>query len=81
MKMNICHAATIAAYPIKEELGGGFRGAYKAIGYERVASDRFDTLEQAKLWAQKMACELHAGARLAAYRRKGEYKANVWVPA
>ena len=79
--MNICHTATIAAYPIKDELGGGFRGVYKAIGQDRIASDRFDTLEQAKFWAKKMAGQLHAGCRLAAYRRKGEYKANVWVPA
>lgn len=80
--MNVYHIATIAAYPIKAELGGGFRGVYKPIGGERVASEVLATLEEARFWAQNEAYSRHAehaGYSLAALRRKDEYQANVWV--
>lgn len=80
MSLGVVHIATIAAYPIKEELGGGFRGVYKAVGAERVPSpEAFPTLEAAKFWAQSYAYRLHDGCRFAPLRRKGEYQANVWV--
>jgi hypothetical protein len=82
------HIATIAAYPIKDELGGGFRGvmlinATADTPKDRRASDRFDTLEDATFWAKSQAHTAYAaqGYSLAALRRKGEYQANVWVPA
>lgn len=80
--MKVCHVATIAAYPIKESLSGGFRGVYKAIGQERIASPVFETLEQARFWAKNEAWERHSeqsGYNLAALRRKGEYQANIWI--
>lgn len=79
--MNVYHFATIAAYPIKAELGGGFRGVYKIVGGERFASDVLPTLEAARFWAQNEAYVRHneQGYSLAALRRKGEYQANVWV--
>lgn len=82
--MNVYHVATIAAYPIKAELGGGFRGVYKVIGGERFASEVMATLEEARFWAQNEAYNRHAdqpGYSLAALRRRGEYQANVWVGA
>lgn len=81
MTNAVAHIATVAAYPIKEELGGGFRGVYKAVGSERVPSDRFDTLEEAKFWAKSEAWKLHEGCRFAPLNRRGEYQANVWVDA
>ena len=78
------HVATIAAYPIKDELGGGFRGVFKKVGEERVPSDRFDTLEAAKHWAQRQAWDAYGkadGYALAPLRRRGEYQANVWIAA
>lgn len=83
--MNTAHVATIAAYPIKETLGGGFRGVMVVSETkERVASDRLDTLEAARYWAKKAAWDRygdHDGYALAALRRTGEYQANVWVAA
>jgi hypothetical protein len=76
---NVAHIATIAAYPIKEELGGGFRGVFKNVGEDRVPSDRFDTLEEAKFWAQDRAWKAYNCCSFAPYKLKGEYKANVWV--
>lgn len=76
------HIATIAAYPIDEAKGGGFRGVLlNRSTKERKASDRFDTLEQARYWAQVQAHEAYdaVGYSLAPVRRKGEYLANVWV--
>lgn len=80
---NVAHVATIAAYPIKDELGGGFRGVFKKVGEERRPSDRFDTLEEAKFWAKSQAHDAYAagGYSLATYKLKGEFKANVWVAA
>lgn len=79
---NVAHVATIAAYPIKDELGGGFRGVFKKVGEERRPSERFDTLEEAKYWAKVQAHEAYApGYSLAPVRLKGEYRANVWVAA
>jgi hypothetical protein len=79
MSNAVAHIATIAAYPIKDELGGGYRGVYKAVDMPRVPSDRFATLEEAKFWAKNKAWELHPNCRYAALNRKGEYQANVWV--
>lgn len=78
------HIATITAYPIKDELGGGFRGVI--INHEtkeRRASDRCETLESARYWAQVQAHSAYdaAGYSLAPLRRRGEYQANVWVAA
>lgn len=79
------HIATIAAYPIKESLGGGFRGVfYVRETKDRKASDRFDTLEQARYWAQSQAWEAYStvkGYALASVCKSGEYHANVWVAA
>lgn len=80
--MNTHHVATIAAYPIKAELGGGFRGVFfNRETKERKQSDRCDTLEQATYWAKAAAHEAYKadGYSLAPLRRKGEYQANVWV--
>lgn len=71
------HVATIAAYEVKT---GGFRGVFKKIGEERIASDVFETLEEAKFWAKTKAHEVYAPSySLAPLRLKGEYRANVWV--
>lgn len=77
------NVATIAAYPIKTELGGGFRGVMLVAIPTKVrhASDRFETLEEAKFWAKTKAHEAYeeAGYSLAPLRRNGEYQANVWA--
>lgn len=76
------HIATIAAYPIKDEIGGGFRGVFFLTATkERRASERFDTIEQARYWAKVQAHEAYdaVGYTLAPVTRRGEYKANVWV--
>lgn len=78
------HVATIAAYPIKDELGGGFRGVFKRVGEDRIPSDRFDTLEEAKFWAKSQAWEAYSnepGYAVAALKKRGEYQANIWVAA
>lgn len=77
---QVAHIATIAAYPIE----GGYRGVFFICATkDRRASDRFDTLEQAKYWAKVQAHEAYEadGYSLAPLRRKGEYQANVWVAA
>ncbi len=79
---GVKHIATITAYPIKAELGGGFRGVlFVRATKERRASDRFDTLEQARYWAKVQAHAAYdeIGYSLAPIRRRGEYLANVWV--
>ena len=54
------HIATIAAYPIKADLGGGFRGVFFVRATkDRRASERFDTLEQARHWAKLQAHETY----------------------
>lgn len=76
------HIATIAAYPIPDAKGGGFRGVLLVHAtQERIASDRLDTLEAARYWAQRAAFERYdeRGYSLAPLRRRGEYQANVWV--
>lgn len=76
------HVATIAAYPIKESHGGGFRAVYfLRATKERVASERFATLEDARHWAKAEAHRRHdaEGYTLATLRRRGEYQANVWT--
>lgn len=82
---QVAHIATLAAYPIKESLGGGFRGVFFIRETkERKASDRFDTLEQARYWAQSQAWDHYAkvpGFSVAPIRKRGEYQANVWVAA
>lgn len=83
--MNVAHIATIAAYPIKDELGGGFRGVYlHRETKNRIASDVLPTLEAARFWAKTEAWNRHSaepGYSVAALRRRGEYQANVWVAA
>lgn len=77
---NVTHIATIAAYPVKDELGGGYRGVMLVRETKaRTASDRFDTLEEAKSWAKTKAWEAFNGCTFAALRKRGEYQANVWV--
>lgn len=76
------HIATIAAYPIPASMGGGFRGVILVRATrERRQSDRCDTLEAARYWAQSQAHADYeaAGYSLAPLRRRGEYQANVWV--
>lgn len=80
------HIATIAAYPLKDELGGGYRGvmlirATKTAKAIRHASERLDSLAAATRWAKQTAHDAYSpvGYCLAAVRRQGEYKANVWV--
>ena len=76
------HIATIAAHPIKADLGGGFRGVFFVRATkDRRSSERFDTLEQARHWAKLQAHEAYeaVGYRIAAVRKPGEYQANVWV--
>jgi hypothetical protein len=76
------HIATLLAYPIKSELGGGFRGVYFIRSTkERKTSDRFETLEEARHWAKVQAHEAYdeIGYALAPVTRRGEYLANVWV--
>lgn len=81
MTNAVAHVATIAAYPIKETLGGGFRGVFKNVGEERIPSDRSDTLEEARFWAQDKAWKAYVGCRFASLNKRGEYQANVWVDA
>lgn len=76
------HIATLAAYPIKTELGGGFRGVILNHATKvRSQSDRLDTLEAARYWAQMQAHNAYddVGYSIAPLRRRGEYQANVWV--
>lgn len=76
------HAATICAYPIKDELGGGFRGVYfDRATKERFASDVYFDLEAARHWAKMEAHKRHEaqGYNLAPLNRRGEYQANVWT--
>lgn len=78
------HIATIAAFERKAELGGGFRGVYfNLVTKERVESEVLPTLEAARYFAKAEAHRRHTAENysLAPYRRRGEYKANVWVPA
>lgn len=80
--MNTYHVATITAYQIKAELGGGFRGViFNRETKERRQSDRLDTIEAAKFWAKSEAHKAYEpdGYSLAPIYRKGEYYANVWV--
>lgn len=73
------HIATVAAYPLKT---GGYRGVMlNHETKERIASDVFDTLEAARLWAKSQAHSAYdaVGYALAPIRRRGEYRANVWV--
>lgn len=83
--MHVCHVATIEAYPIKEEFGGGFRGVYYCRESKtRKRSDRLDSLAAARFWAQSEAHKIHAGQAgfsIAALRLKSGYRANVWVRA
>ena len=79
---NVAHIATIAAYPIKDELGGGFRGVYlNRETRERIQSDQLATLDEAKFWAKNAAWNKHEGCRYASLNKRGEYQANVWVDA
>lgn len=77
------HIATIAAYPIKDELGGGFRGVilFKATKVRKTSDEVFPTLEAARYWAKVQADEAYSevGYSLAALRKCGEYQANVWI--
>jgi len=84
MTNAVTHIATIAAYPVKDEMGGGYRGVFfHRVTKERRASDRFDTIEEASYWAKMQAHEAYdaAGYSLAPLRKRGEYQANVWVAA
>lgn len=79
---HAAHIATLTAYPIKAELGGGYRGVfYVRATKDRRASDRFETLEEARHWCKVQAHEAYdeRGYNLAPMRVKGEYLANVWV--
>lgn len=74
----------VAAYEIKAECGGGFRGVFFVRETkERRASERFETLEDARYWAKSQAHEAYNadGYSLAPLRRRGGYEANVWVNA
>lgn len=76
------HVSTILAYPIKVELGGGYRGVFFVHSTkERRTSEVFQTLEAARFWAKSQAEHAYAdvGYSLAPLRRRGEYRANVWV--
>lgn len=81
------HVATIFAYTIKADHGGGFRGVfYNRATKARVSSERMDTLAAAKRFAKteahNFAEKLNIGYSLAAVRKPaGEYYANVWVRA
>ena len=78
------HIATINAYPIKDSLGGGYRGVMLIKETrERRASKRFDTLQQATYWAKNEAHNTYSGMgyKLAPVSKSGEYYANVWVAA
>lgn len=77
---NIEHVATIAGYPIKDELGGGFRGVYlNRVTRNRIQSDVLSTLSAAKFWAQTEAHRHHEIQNIAQLNRRGEYQANIWV--
>lgn len=76
------HSHTIAAYPIKDEHGGGFRGAVlHRASRQVVRSPVMKTLQDAKHWAKSHVHKHFEGDgyKLAPVRRKGEYTANVWV--
>ena len=76
------HRMTLVAYPIKDELGGGFRGALRdhATTTDH-KSEVLGTLDTARYWAKAKAHELMDGEfyRLAPLRRTGEYEANLWA--
>lgn len=79
---NVAHIAIVNAYEINEKNGGGYRGVFFICETkERRASERFDTLEQAKYWAKMQAHETYGagGYSLAPMRRTNEFYANVWV--
>jgi hypothetical protein len=76
------HYATLQAYPIKEELGGGYRGVvFIRPKSERLASDVLPSLDAARNWAKIKAHEVMGGKfyRLAPLRRSGSYQSNLWV--
>lgn len=76
------HSHTIAAYPIKDEHGGGFRGAVlHRASRQVVRSPVMKTLQDATHWAKSHVHKHFEGDgyKLAPVRRKGEYTANVWV--
>lgn len=73
------HVASIAAYPLEE---GGFRAVYldrRTRG--RITNAPVATLEEARKLAQRFAYDRHHrdGFKLAPLRRRGEYRANVWI--
>lgn len=58
------HIATLNAYPIKDSLGGGYRGVFFIRATkERRASERFETIEEARYWAQVQAHAATASRR------------------
>lgn len=85
--MNSICVATIRAYEIKAELGGGFRGVYRSAAspvdgsIEEIKSEVLPTIEAARYFAKNAGYEKHPGATVAVIGRSSgiQYRANLWV--
>lgn len=76
------HRATLRAYEIKEELGGGFRGMVTDHKTKTTyKSEVLPTLDAARYWAKAKGDEIADGAfyQLAPLRRRGAYLSNLWM--
>lgn len=78
--MKTTCVATIRAYEIKAELGGGFRGVYAPVSGEAVKSDVLPSMDAARFFAQNAGFERHPNASRAVIGRSGgsNYRANLW---
>jgi hypothetical protein len=75
--MTMKHVATIAAYPAKD---GTFSIAFRTeASGDIVRKTGIDSLSSARYEAQKMAWDTIGECVYAPLKRRGEYRANVWV--
>lgn len=84
MTNTVC-VATITAYAIKAELGGGFRGKYVGKRFDgsidKVKSDVLPTMSAARHFAKEVGYKRHPSASVAVIGRSSPnyYCANLWV--
>lgn len=66
------------AYAIREDLGGGYRGAIKVVGGEQYDSERFGTMSEAQSWVKRKLCECLPRHTLARRGRGPSYVVIAW---